>query len=157
MKTKSLHALGAALITACLGASAARAETPRLTTGMIQQVLDAAVAKAETLKVPMGIAVVDESGNLVGFIKMPGAYVHTHHTSFSKAYTAASVRRPTHATGIPAHITAEIASSTGGKFTTLPGGVPLVLGGRVVGGIGVGGGNAEQDIAVAQAGAAALK
>jgi uncharacterized protein GlcG (DUF336 family) len=157
MKTKALRVLGAALITACLGASAAQAEAPRLTTTMIQQVLNAAVAKAEAIKVPMGIAVVDEGGNLVGFIKMPGAYVHTNHTSFSKAYTAASVRRPTHETGIPAHITMEIASTTGGKFTTLPGGVPLVMGGRVVGGIGVGGGNAEQDIAVALAGAAALK
>ncbi len=132
-------------------------DKPGLTTDDIQKVLAAAVAKAEEIKVPMGISVVDDSGTLVGFVKMPGTFIHTNHTSFSKAYTSVSVRRATHETKIPPHITAEIASVTGGKFTVLPGGIPLVLGGKVVGGIGVGGGNAEEDVTVAQAGAQALR
>ena len=45
---------------------------------------------------------------------------------------------------------------TGGKFTVLPGGFPLVSKGKVFGGIGVGGGNAQEDVAVAKAGAEAL-
>ncbi len=133
------------------------ADTPRLTTETIQKVLAAAVAKARSIKVPMGVSVVDDGGNLAGFIKMDGAFVHVYHTSFSKAYTAVSVRKPTHETGIPPQIAGEIASTTGGKFTSLPGGFPLVVDGHVVGAIGVGGGNAEQDVAVARAGAAALK
>ncbi len=135
----------------------AGAATPHLTTGSIQRILSAAVAKADAIKVPMGISVVDQGGNLVGFIKMEGTFVHTNYTSFSKAYTAVSVRRPTHEMRIPAQIMTEIASTTGGKFTSLPGGFPLIVDGQVVGGIGIGGGNAEEDTAVARAGAAAIK
>jgi uncharacterized protein GlcG (DUF336 family) len=67
------------------------------------------------------------------------------------------VRRPTHETGIPAPILAELASTTQGRLTGLPGGYPLVLDGRVIGAIGVGGGNAEQDMDVARAGVAVLR
>ncbi|WP_096457726.1 GlcG/HbpS family heme-binding protein [Sulfurifustis variabilis] len=136
-------------------APAGAADGPRLTTEVVQRVIAAAVARAGAIKVPMGISVVDAGGNLVGFVKMEGAFVHTHHTSFAKAYTAASVRRPTHETGIPAPILSELGAVTQGRLTGLPGGYPLVLDGRVIGGIGVGGGNAEQDMDVARAGAAA--
>jgi uncharacterized protein GlcG (DUF336 family) len=128
----------------------------RLTTADIQRVLNAAIAKAQEIGVPMGISVVDEGGNLVAFVKMDGAFIHTNHTSFSKAYTAASIRKPSAASGIPPQITAEIASVTSGKFTTLPGGQPLLKSGKVVGGIGVGGGKGDQDEAVAQSGVQAL-
>jgi glc operon protein GlcG len=129
---------------------------PRLTAENVQQVLSAAVARAQQMKVPMGISVVDASGTLVGFIKMEGAMLHTDRTSFSKAYTAASVRQPTHEMVIPPEIVAAIAETTGGQFTGLPGGLPLVIGGLVVGAIGVGGGTGEQDIEVARAGVQAL-
>ena len=158
--TQSLLRIAMVFLVAALGQSfspSATAETPQLTTETIQKVLAAAVAKAREIKVPMGISVVDQGGNLVGFIKMEGTFVHTNHTSYSKAYTAASVRRPTHETGIPPQIATELASTTGGKFTALPGGFPLIADGQVIGAIGVGGGNAEQDMAVARAGAGAIK
>ena len=74
----------------------ALAETPplQLTTADIQKALGAAVAKAQEIGVPMGISIVDAGGNLLAFIKMDGAFIHTNHTSFSKAYTAASIRKP---------------------------------------------------------------
>ena len=157
--TKRLFPASAICFLAMLGIAMPRgagADAPRLTADVIQKVLAAAVAKAREVKAPMGVAVVDQGGNLVGFIKMEGAFAHTNHTAFAKAYTAASVRKPTHETGIPPHIVTELASTTGGKFTVLPGGLPLVVDGVVIGGIGVGGGNAEQDLAVAKAGAAAV-
>lgn len=148
----------AIVVAAALGVPVnAGADAPRLTTELIQQVLNAAVAKANAIKVPMGISIVDQGGNLVGFIKMEGTFVHTNYTSFSKAYTAVSVRRATHEMRIPPQIMAEIASTTGGKFTSLPGGFPLLVDGQVIGGIGVGGGDAEEDVAVAGAGATAVK
>ena len=154
---RRLHPLIATVLLVLSGAKTALcADAPELTTALIQKVLSAAVAKAQELKVPMGIAVVDAGGSLVGFIRMEGAFIHTYYTSQAKAYTAASVRKPTHATGIPANVAAEIVSATGARFTTLAGGFPLVLEGKTLGGIGVGGGNAEQDIAVAKAGAEAL-
>jgi glc operon protein GlcG len=134
------------------------AEAPplQLSTADIQKVLGTAVAKAQEIGVPMGISIVDAGGNLLAFIKMDGAFVHTNHTSFSKAYTAASIRKSSGASGIPPNIAQEIASTTGGKFTTLPGGYPLLKDGKVVGGIGVGGGKGEQDEAVAKAGVDSL-
>ena len=135
----------------------AAAETPSpLSTADIQKALTAAVAKAQELGVPMGISIVDASGNLLAFIKMDGAFLHTNHTSFSKAYTAASIHKPSGASSIPPNISAEISSTTGGKFTTLPGGFPLLKDGKVIGGIGVGGGKGEQDEAVAKAAVDAL-
>ena len=135
----------------------AAAETPSpLSTADIQKALTAAVAKAQELGVPMGISIVDAGGNLLPFIKMDGALLHTDHTSFSKAYTAASIHKPSGASGIPPNISAEISSTTGGKFTTLPGGFPLLKDGKVMGGIGVGGGKGEQDEAVAKAAVDAL-
>lgn len=131
-----------------------RTEGAALTTEVIQQVLNAAVAKAREIRAPMGIAVVDAGGNLVGFIKMDGAFAHTNHTAYSKAYTAASVRQPTHQTNIPPDIALSISLATEGKFTTLPGGYPIVRDGLVLGGVGAAGGNAQEDMAVAQAGAA---
>ncbi|MEE8197263.1 MAG: heme-binding protein, partial [Acidiferrobacterales bacterium] len=68
----------AIVVAAALGVPVnAGADAPRLTTDLIQQVLNAAVAKANAIKVPMGISIVDRGGNLVGFIKMEGTFVHT--------------------------------------------------------------------------------
>jgi glc operon protein GlcG len=48
------------------------------------------------------------------------------------------------------------AAASGGKITTLLGGVPIVVDGQVVGAVGVGGGSGEQDAEVAKAGVAAV-
>jgi glc operon protein GlcG len=128
----------------------------QLSTADVQKALNAAVGKAQEIGVPMGISIVDAGGNLVGFIRMDGAFNHTNHTSYSKAYTSASIRKASGGSGIPPNITAEISSTTGGKFTTLPGGLPLMKDGVLVGAVGVGGGKGDQDEAVAKAAADAL-
>jgi glc operon protein GlcG len=48
------------------------------------------------------------------------------------------------------------AGQSGGKFTTLKGGVPVLVDGQVIGAVGVGGATGEQDAEIAQAGVAAL-
>ena len=42
--------------------------------------------------------------------------------------------------------------ASGGKVTTLYGGVPVVVDGQVIGAVGVGGGSGEQDAQAARAG-----
>jgi uncharacterized protein GlcG (DUF336 family) len=138
-------------------AGAADANSSTLTTSMIQKMISAASVKAQALGIPMSIAIVDAGGNLVGYLKMEGAFNHSRYTSEAKAYTAASVRKPTHETGIPPEIADGIATATGGRFTKIPGGFPLILDGKPVGAIGVSGGKGEQDIAVAKAGMEELK
>jgi glc operon protein GlcG len=49
-----------------------------------------------------------------------------------------------------------IQNASGGRITTLKGGVPIVVDGQVIGAIGVGGGTGEQDAEVARAGVQAL-
>ena len=73
-----------ALSILCAVVITTRAETQKFTTARVQKVLAAAVAKAEEIGVPMGIAVVDAGANLVGFIKMDGAFIHTHYTAQAK-------------------------------------------------------------------------
>ena len=48
------------------------------------------------------------------------------------------------------------AAASGGKITTLYGGVPIEVDGQIVGAVGVGGATGEQDSEIARAGIAAL-
>jgi uncharacterized protein GlcG (DUF336 family) len=76
----------------------------------------------------------------------------------NKAFTAAGHRKPTHAykNAYPGEEAFGIFTQHGGRFTVFVGGFPIVVDGRVVGAIGVSGGNGEQDIAVGEAGIAAF-
>lgn len=131
-------------------------ETPtvKLTEEDVEKILDAAQKKAKEIGVGMSIAVVDEGGNLLGFIRMDGAFLHSIHTSYSKAYTAVSIRRPTG--NFPPPVSEEISSITNGRFTNLKGGIPIIINGKVVGAVGSGSGTGEQDEVVSRAGAEAL-
>jgi uncharacterized protein GlcG (DUF336 family) len=68
--------------------------------------------------------------------------------------TAASHRMPTHA--IDYHIGMGLSVSTQGKVLPLRGGVPIIIDGYCVGGIGCGSGTGEQDLVVAKAALAAI-
>lgn len=131
-------------------------ETPtlKLTDEDVAKILDAAQKKSKEIGVGMSIAVVDEGGNLLGFIRMDGAFLHSIHTSYSKAYTAVSIRRPTG--NFPPPVSEEISSITNGRFTNLKGGIPIIINGKVVGAVGSGSGTGEQDEMVSRAGADAL-
>ncbi|RZI96024.1 MAG: heme-binding protein, partial [Rubrivivax sp.] len=56
----------------------------------------------------------------------------------------------------PEGLDARLAFATGGKVTNLKGGLPIVVNGQVVGGIGVGSGTGDQDVEVGTAAIAAL-
>jgi len=111
-----------------------------------------AVAKALEIGVPMAIAVVDESGVLKAFNRMDGAGTAGVDIVQNKAYTAAAFRTPTQALAQRSQDQpTQIASfTTTPRVTLLPGGLPISIGGVVIGGIGVGGGTGEQDVLVAQ-------
>jgi uncharacterized protein GlcG (DUF336 family) len=117
-------------------------------------VLQAAVARAEAMQVPQCIAVVDAGGNLLAFARMDGAKVLSQRTATQKAVTAATTRA---ATGnAPDELALKLTLASGLRITNLKGGLPIVVDGHVVGGIGVGSGTGEQDVEVAEAGIAAL-
>ena len=133
--------------------------TPRLTLSGARLIMAAAARKAASLGVPMDIAVVDDGGHLIVFNRMDGAKLSSIDIAISKAWTAACARRPTHeyaeiaGPGKPAF---GIHVSNDGRFMIVGGGLPIVVDGRVVGGIGCSSGTVQQDREVAMAGLQAL-
>lgn len=118
-----------------------------------QKMVAAAVAKATELGVPQVVAVLDESGLLKAFCRMDGAALISIEVAQNKAYTALFGMpsqdfynfikdEPALLAGVP-HIP---------RIAIFGGGLPIKVGDKVVGGIGVSGGTVEQDVACAQAG-----
>jgi uncharacterized protein GlcG (DUF336 family) len=122
-----------------------------------EQVIDAACGRATEMGVPQNIAVVDNAGHLVAFRRMDGAKFFSIEIALAKAYTAAGARKATAEIG-PATQPGEggfgAQNLHGGRFTTLPGGVPLTIGGAVIGAVGVSSGTVAEDRIVADAAAA---
>ncbi len=119
------------------------------------KLLNAAVKKAEDMDQPQCIAVVDDGGHMLAFVRMDGAKVLSIDSSTRKAMTAASSRVPT--SGISKENELKLAHATSGKVTNLKGGLPIVIDGHIVGGIGVGSGTGEQDLEVAKEALKALQ
>ena len=126
-------------------------------------ILKAALQKASTEGFKMNIAVVDEGGHLIAFARMDGARPASVNTALTKAVTAATFRQatgPLPPTGEPDILLnlslQNAAAASGGKITTLKGGVPIVVDDQIIGAVGVGGGSGEQDAEVAKAGIKAL-
>jgi glc operon protein GlcG len=111
--------------------------------------LASAIAKATQMKVPQCISIVDAGGHLLAFARMDGAFAMSIQTSLMKAKTAASYGEPTG--NIPAGVDIKLAIATQGERINLPGGLPVIIDGRVVGAVGVGSGTGEQDREVANA------
>jgi uncharacterized protein GlcG (DUF336 family) len=117
-----------------------------------------AVAEARKNQWNMAIAIVDTAGDLVYFERMDDTQVGSVNVAIDKARSAARFKRPT-----KAFQDALAAGGEGLRILALQGavpvdgGVPLSIGGRVVGAIGVSGGTSAQDGQVAAAGVAALK
>lgn len=122
---------------------------PTLTHKGVMCMLEAAIAKAETLGQPQCIVIVDASCVDLASLRMTGSKVLSLESARTKARTAASIGGPS--TNIPEHVRPAIAAATGNAVTGLPGGLPIKFDGQVVGGIGIGSGSGDQDIAVATA------
>ncbi|MCC9625794.1 heme-binding protein [Thalassospira sp. MA62] len=117
--------------------------------------IEGARARSTEIGVPMCIAITDESGVLIAFERMDGGKVTSAIIAQEKAYTAAGARKATHdyataaqpgkpAFGINTHI--------GGALSIVPGGLPVMVDGECVGGIGISSGTPPQDQDCAQAG-----
>jgi glc operon protein GlcG len=117
-------------------------------------VLNAAIEAAANMGVPQCIAVVDEGCNLLAFVRMDGARVLSIESATRKAMTAATTGKPS-ADVLP-EMAPKLAAATDGRLTSLKGGLPLIVEGQVVGGVGVGSGTGDQDLVVAEAAVAAF-
>ncbi len=123
-----------------------------------QLMLDAAQRRAEELGVPEVLCVADATGYPIALRRLDNGKVSSVQIAMNKAFTAAAHRKPTHhyKNALPGEEAFGIFTQHDGRFTVFVGGMPVVVGGKVVGGIAASGGNGEQDIACCEAGIAAL-
>jgi glc operon protein GlcG len=117
--------------------------------------LNQALACAEANRLAVTVSIVDASGVLLAACRMDGAYFLSVESSLNKATTAASVGRPTgrldDATAI------KLGVATFGRQTLgLRGGVPIIVDGMVLGGIGTGSATGEEDEMISLSGLSAI-
>jgi glc operon protein GlcG len=151
----------AALLLAAVatGANAQTVDKKTLTIDGAKKVIAGAVAYAKKNNASGGvIAVVDDGGNLMALERLDGTFAAGANISIGKARTAVLFKRPTKAfediikNGRTAMVTLPDA-----YFTPLQGGVPIMIDGQIVGGVGVSGAaSAQQDEELAMAGANVL-
>lgn len=124
----------------------------RITHEMAQKALAAGITKCRELKEPSALAIVDAGGHLIAFLRGDDAAISTLKIAQSKAYTAVSLRAPTHQwmdmiqPGGP--LFGLENTSAGLPYVFFGGGLPVFHGGEVIGAVGVSGGAAEVDIEI---------
>ena len=123
----------------------------------------AALAKAQEIGVPESVCITDEGGFPLVLERMDGARVTGPQIAWNKAFTAAGHKRSTHlfntapnGPALPGNEAFGIQWSFEGKFAVFVGGYPIVVNGEVIGGVGLSGGNGEQDTACGVAALQAL-
>jgi uncharacterized protein GlcG (DUF336 family) len=129
-----------------------------------RQMVLAAMQKAVDIGVLETICIVDDGGFPIAMERMDGARITGPQIAWNKAFTAAGHKRSTHlfnqtpnGPALPGNEAFGIQWSFEGRFAVFVGGFPIVVNGEVVGGIGLSGGNGEQDTACGLAGLQALK
>lgn len=118
--------------------------------------IEGAKLHAAKIGVPMCIAVVDESGNLIAFDRMNGGKITSVTIAQDKAFTAAAARKATHDYNevcVPGNLAFGIHTALGGRLCVVGGGFPVYdETGEVIGGIGLSSGTPKQDMECAEAG-----
>ena len=122
--------------------------------------VEAALAKSVELGTTVSISVVDAGGELAAFARQDGAAPINFDISYGQAYTVTKFG------GLPGGKIARLADfgwfrgasiMRGGRLLASEGALPLRRGGELVGAIGVSGASGADDLAIAEAGAAALE
>jgi glc operon protein GlcG len=152
----TMRSMTRTLVVAATLATAAEAQvaTKRaLTIEGARKVIGAAVAEAKRLGTTGVIAVVDDGGHLMALERIDGTFPAGSSISIGKARTAVLFKRPTKFFEDAVVAKGRTAMVALDDFTPLQGGVPIVLDGEIIGGVGVSGAaSAAQDEELAIAG-----
>jgi glc operon protein GlcG len=131
---------------------------PSINLEQARKVIAAAQAEARKSSLPVAVAVFDTAGQLVAFEKMDDTQTGSIEVAQDKGRSAALFRRPT-------KVLEDVVASGGAGLrylslrggSPIEGGLPIVVGGKIIGAIGVSGGTSTQDGMIAKPGAEALK
>ncbi|MGB0671979.1 MAG: GlcG/HbpS family heme-binding protein [Rhodospirillales bacterium] len=130
----------------------------RLTSDAALAAAEGAIAKARDLGVKINVAVVDAGGHLLAFRRDDSASLPSIVIAQDKAYTSVGFR--TSSRNLAERISADPDVRDGivkqPRLAAFPGGLPILVEGQVVGGIGVSGASADQDEECAEAGLVAI-
>ena len=131
---------------------------PSITLEQAKKAMAGAEAEAKKNKWPVVITILDAGGQLVMVQRLDGTQWGSVDVARDKAYSAVAFRRPT-------KVFQDLVAQGGANLrllnltgaSMLEGGIPIVVGGKIVGAIGVSGVTGQQDAQIAQAGVDALK
>ena len=153
-------AIGTALVltAATAGAQAPPPYGPGTTLDQAKKVMAGAEAEAKKNSWPVVITILDSGGNLVMTQRLDGAQFGSVEVAREKAYSAVAFRRPT-------KVFEDLVAQGGANLRILrlsgamplDGGWPIVIDGKIAGGIGVSGVTGAQDAQIGKAGVDTLK
>jgi glc operon protein GlcG len=131
---------------------------PAITLEQAKKVMAGAEAEAKKNKWNVVITILDSGGQMVMMSRLDGAQFGSVDVARDKAYSAVAFRRPT-------KVFQDLIGKGGENLrllnvtgaSMLEGGIPIVVGGKLIGGIGVSGATSQQDAQIGQAGIDALK
>jgi uncharacterized protein GlcG (DUF336 family) len=128
-------------------------ETKRITLTAAKLMGDKALEKSEEIGKPFVFSVVDAGGHILYTQRMEDAFLTSVSIAIDKAFTAATMKRATHMLTERVKPESELFGlnyTNNGRIIPFGGGLPVIVDGEVIGGVGASGGSVEEDIAVAK-------
>ena len=132
------------------------ADTKRLTHDGAKRMMATAIDEARKAGIAISCCIADAGGHIIVLERMDGGRFHTLHSCTTKAVCAASNRRPTTAKGAAgqdldvSHAIGLALAAGPDRWTAMEGGVPVLVDGQCIGGVGVSGGDWETDLRIAK-------
>ena len=127
---------------------------PDVNTATAKKIAAAVIAECQKNSWNVAVAVVDNHGGLVYFERMENTQYASNDIAIGKAKAAATYRRPTRAFADVINKGGPATATLPGVFAS-PGGVPIMVDGKVTGAVGVSGVTGDQDEQCARAGTGA--
>jgi glc operon protein GlcG len=124
---------------------------PAVTIAQAKKIAAGAIAECQKNNWNVAVSIVDPHGGLVYYERMEDTQTASYDIAIMKARAAATYRRPTR---VFADVIAKIMTLPGAIAS--PGGVPIFVGGKVIGAAGVSGVTGDQDEQCAKAGIAGM-
>ena len=130
--------------------------TYKLSDAGVMNALQACIAHARSLDAPVTISICDAGGGLLAAYRMQRSFLLSVESSLNKAVTAAAIRQLTG--DLDDIISIKLGLATNGRQANgLKGGVPIIIDGQCIGGIGAGSATGDQDREIAMAGLSAIE
>jgi len=120
------------------------------------KLLKKALRYSRNIKRPCSITIVDDSGWMVAFARDNGAPIGSIDIAINKAWTAAAFESPTSDLSKWGNVNSPgydiNAENYNKRFTGIPGGLPIIVNDKTIGGIGASSGSIEDDVRISEAG-----